>query len=70
MSINHMDPCPHCGEVPLDVVHGSAECPNCGSTFEAAVAVELCAECGDTPEDLGDGTMECPGCGSITDINV
>ena len=28
------EPCPHCGEVPLDVIDGSAECPNCGSVFD------------------------------------
>ena len=28
------EPCPHCGELPLDVIDGSAECPNCGSLFD------------------------------------
>ncbi len=29
------EPCPHCGEVPLDVSGDTAECPNCGSVFDA-----------------------------------
>jgi len=29
------EPCPHCGEVPLEVDGDSAECPNCGSVFDA-----------------------------------
>jgi hypothetical protein len=28
------EPCPYCGEVPLEVIHGRAECPNCGAQFE------------------------------------
>ena len=31
MNVYDGEPCPHCGEVPLDVVDGVAECPNCGS---------------------------------------
>lgn len=34
MNIFDGEPCPHCGEVPLDVVDGTAECPNCGSEFD------------------------------------
>ena len=29
------EPCPYCGEVPLEVIDGEAECPNCGAVFEA-----------------------------------
>lgn len=28
------EPCPHCGAVPLEVINGVAECPNCGGVFE------------------------------------
>jgi uncharacterized Zn finger protein (UPF0148 family) len=28
--------CPYCGEVPLDLIDGEAECPNCGSQFSSA----------------------------------
>jgi len=34
MNVYDGEPCPHCGEVPLDVVDGVAECPNCGSEFD------------------------------------
>lgn len=34
MTIEDGEVCPHCGEVPLDVIDGEAECPNCGSVFE------------------------------------
>ncbi|MDA2961512.1 MAG: hypothetical protein O3A61_04285 [Actinomycetota bacterium] len=34
MSVSDGEPCPHCGEVPLEVINGSAECPNCGSVFD------------------------------------
>jgi len=33
--ISDGDPCPHCGELPLDVIGGEAECPNCGSQFSS-----------------------------------
>lgn len=34
MGVVDGEPCPHCGELPLEVVDGIAECPNCGSVFE------------------------------------
>ncbi len=34
MRVTDGEPCPHCGEVPLDVIDGWAECPNCGLVFE------------------------------------
>ena len=43
MSVSDGEPCPHCGEVPLEVIDGSAECPNCGSVFD-----------GDDDFDVGD----------------
>jgi len=27
------EPCPFCGEVPLELIDGVAECPNCGGQF-------------------------------------
>jgi len=32
--ISDGEPCPHCGELPLGIIDGHAECPNCGSDFE------------------------------------
>ena len=37
MTIEDGEVCPHCGEVPLDVIDGEAECPNCGSVFAGLV---------------------------------
>ena len=34
MRISDGEPCPHCGELPLEVGDGVAECPNCGSVFD------------------------------------
>ena len=34
MRISDGEPCPHCGELPLEVVDGVAECPNCGSVSQ------------------------------------
>lgn len=62
--------CPHCGVGPLDMVHGQADCPNCGSVFGERLSAtgeeleegDLCPECDDGELEESNGFLECSDC--------